>query len=193
MISLNGNLGAGKTTFAQGFAKGMGIKQHVGSPTFKLVSEYIGDEMNLYHVDCYRLNGIADFLNMGGETLLLPENISVNGLNQLGITGDTGSTGKQGIKGDIGFTGSPGQIGATGPTGLQGIQGNSGIQGAKGDKGEMGKIGPTGQRGESFKIDDSGPLSLSNISDILDKSSKANDKDYLSDSEHLTLCSDSEH
>ena len=74
VISLNGNLGAGKTTFAQGFAKGMGIKQHVGSPTFKLVSEYIGDEMNLYHVDCYRLNGVADFLNMGGETLLLPEN-----------------------------------------------------------------------------------------------------------------------
>ena len=74
VISLNGNLGAGKTTFAQGFAKGMGIKQHVGSPTFKLVSEYIGNKMNLYHVDCYRLNGVADFLNMGGETLLLPEN-----------------------------------------------------------------------------------------------------------------------
>ena len=52
VISLNGNLGAGKTTFAQGFAKGLGIKQHVGSPTFKLVSEYVGNEMNLYHVDC---------------------------------------------------------------------------------------------------------------------------------------------
>ena len=74
VISLNGNLGAGKTTFAQGFAKGMGVEQHVGSPTFKLVSEYIGNKMNLYHVDCYRLNGVADFLNMGGETLLLSEN-----------------------------------------------------------------------------------------------------------------------
>ena len=74
VISLNGNLGAGKTTFVQGFAEGMGIKQHVGSPTFKLVSEYIGNKMNLYHVDCYRLNGVDDFLNMGGETLLLPEN-----------------------------------------------------------------------------------------------------------------------
>ena len=73
LISLNGNLGAGKTTFAQGFAKGMGVEQHVGSPTFKLVSEYIGNKMNLYHVDCYRLNGVTDFLNMGGETLLLPE------------------------------------------------------------------------------------------------------------------------
>ena len=72
VITLNGNLGAGKTTFAQGFASGMGIKQHVGSPTFKLVSEYSGNKMKLYHVDCYRLNGIEDFLNMGGENLLLP-------------------------------------------------------------------------------------------------------------------------
>jgi len=74
IISLNGNLGAGKTTFAQGFAQGMGIKQHVGSPTFKLVGEYSGEKMKLFHVDCYRLSGIEDFLNMGGENLLLPEN-----------------------------------------------------------------------------------------------------------------------
>ena len=74
IISLNGNLGAGKTTFAQGFASGLGVKQHVGSPTFKLVSEYSGETMKLFHVDCYRLNGIEDFLNMGGENLLLPEN-----------------------------------------------------------------------------------------------------------------------
>ena len=74
IISLNGGLGAGKTTFAQGFALGMGVKQHVGSPTFKLVSEYSGEKMKLFHVDCYRLSGIEDFLNMGGENLLLPQN-----------------------------------------------------------------------------------------------------------------------
>ena len=73
VISLNGGLGAGKTTFAQGFARGMGVKQHVGSPTFKLVSEYSGEKMKLFHVDCYRLSGIDDFLNMGGENLLLPQ------------------------------------------------------------------------------------------------------------------------
>ena len=73
IISLNGDLGAGKTTFAQGFARGMGVKQHVGSPTFKLVSEYTGEKMKLFHVDCYRLSGIDDFLNMGGENLLLPK------------------------------------------------------------------------------------------------------------------------
>ena len=73
IISLNGGLGAGKTTFAQGFARGIGVKQHVGSPTFKLVSEYSGEKMKLFHVDCYRLSGIEDFLNMGGENLLLPK------------------------------------------------------------------------------------------------------------------------
>ena len=74
IISLNGDLGAGKTTFAQGFAQGLGVKQRVGSPTFKLVSEYYGEKMKLFHVDCYRLSGIEDFLNMGGENLLLPKN-----------------------------------------------------------------------------------------------------------------------
>ena len=74
IIALNGNLGSGKTTFTQGFAKGLGVEQHVGSPTFKLVSEYFGSIMKLYHVDCYRLNSIEEFLNLGGENLLLPDN-----------------------------------------------------------------------------------------------------------------------
>ena len=73
VIALNGDLGSGKTTFSQGFAKGLGIDQHVGSPTFKLVSEYVGFGLKLYHVDCYRLNNIEEFLNLGGENLLLPE------------------------------------------------------------------------------------------------------------------------
>ena len=71
VIALIGNLGAGKTTFAQGFAKGMGIKNHVISPTFKLVSEYIG-KPSLYHIDCYRLEKSSDFLNIGGENYLNP-------------------------------------------------------------------------------------------------------------------------
>ena len=72
VIALNGDLGTGKTTFSQGFAKGLGVHQHVGSPTFKLVSEYSGYTMKLYHVDCYRLNNSEEFLNLGGENLLLP-------------------------------------------------------------------------------------------------------------------------
>ena len=74
IILLNGDLGSGKTTFSKGFARGLEIKEHVGSPTFKIVSEYIGNPHNLYHVDCYRLKGSKDFLNFGGENLLLPEN-----------------------------------------------------------------------------------------------------------------------
>ena len=71
VIALIGNLGAGKTTFAQGFAKGLGLNNHVISPTFKLVSEYIGN-VSLYHIDCYRLNTSFDFLNIGGEEYLNP-------------------------------------------------------------------------------------------------------------------------
>ena len=74
VIALNGDLGSGKTTFSQGIAEGLGIEQHVGSPTFKLVSEYIGEDLKLYHVDCYRLNNAEEFLNLGGENLLLPDN-----------------------------------------------------------------------------------------------------------------------
>ena len=70
VIALIGDLGSGKTTFAQGFAKGLGISEHVGSPTFKLVSEYDGKKGKLIPVDAYRLEGIDDFLNIGGEDIL---------------------------------------------------------------------------------------------------------------------------
>ncbi len=74
VIALIGDLGTGKTTFTQGFARGLGITEQVGSPTFKIVSEYEGNHLILYHVDCYRLKNGADFLNIGGETLLNPDN-----------------------------------------------------------------------------------------------------------------------
>ena len=69
VIALIGNLGTGKTTFSQGFAYGIGIDQSVISPTFKLVSEYEG-ERTLNHIDCYRLDSVQDFLNIGGENFL---------------------------------------------------------------------------------------------------------------------------
>ena len=71
VIALIGNLGAGKTTFAKGFAKGLGFSDHVISPTFKLISEYVGN-INLYHIDCYRIDTGFDFLNIGGEHYLNP-------------------------------------------------------------------------------------------------------------------------
>ena len=67
VIALYGDIGTGKTTFTQGFALGLGVNEHVTSPTFKLVSEYSGDSKKLYHIDCYRMKGCSDFLNIGGE------------------------------------------------------------------------------------------------------------------------------
>ena len=73
IIALIGNLGAGKTTFSQGFALGLGISESVISPTFKLVSEYEVGQKWLYHIDAYRLEGVNDFLSIGGEEYLRPE------------------------------------------------------------------------------------------------------------------------
>lgn len=54
VITLEGDLGAGKTTFTQGLAVGLGIKRNVTSPTFTIIKEYSG-RMPLYHMDVYRL------------------------------------------------------------------------------------------------------------------------------------------
>jgi tRNA threonylcarbamoyladenosine biosynthesis protein TsaE len=70
VIALIGDLGTGKTAFTQGFAKAMGIKEAVGSPTFKLISEYEGRVSWLYHIDCYRLKDAQQFINIGGEEYL---------------------------------------------------------------------------------------------------------------------------
>lgn len=59
VITLKGQLGAGKTTFTKGIALGMGIKRIIKSPTFTIVREYNGP-INLYHLDAYRLEGISE-------------------------------------------------------------------------------------------------------------------------------------
>ena len=69
MLALNGDLGAGKTTFAKGVARGLGIEEEVTSPTFTVVSEYEG-RLRLHHIDAYRLSGVEDFVSVGAEELL---------------------------------------------------------------------------------------------------------------------------
>jgi tRNA threonylcarbamoyladenosine biosynthesis protein TsaE len=54
VITLEGNLGAGKTVFAKGIANGLGIKETISSPTFTIIKEYEG-EIPFYHMDAYRL------------------------------------------------------------------------------------------------------------------------------------------
>jgi len=69
VIALRGGLGAGKTTFTKGFARGLGIDEEVTSPTYTIVSEYEG-RLRLHHVDAYRLSGPEDFDSVGGEDLI---------------------------------------------------------------------------------------------------------------------------
>ena len=56
---LTGDLGAGKTVFAKGFAKGLLIEDEITSPTFTIINEYEG-VLPLYHFDCYRLSSAGD-------------------------------------------------------------------------------------------------------------------------------------
>lgn len=78
VIAMFGDLGAGKTAFTRGFAKGMDISCDVSSPTFALVNEYRGSGKTLYHFDMYRISGWDDLYSTGyfdyldtGATLII--------------------------------------------------------------------------------------------------------------------------
>ncbi|HVZ12350.1 MAG TPA: tRNA (adenosine(37)-N6)-threonylcarbamoyltransferase complex ATPase subunit type 1 TsaE [Patescibacteria group bacterium] len=69
LVILNGQLGAGKTTFVQGVAKSLSIKSRIISPTFVLVRRHRGKigikKINLYHIDLYRMEGVSDINSLG--------------------------------------------------------------------------------------------------------------------------------
>ena len=78
VIALNGDLGAGKTCFTAGLAKGLGYLGDVNSPTFAIVNEYKGGRKDVYHFDMYRINGWEDLYTTGyfeylesGEVLVI--------------------------------------------------------------------------------------------------------------------------
>ena len=73
---LSGELGAGKTCLTQGIAKGMGIDEYVRSPTFVLVSIHQG-RLPLYHIDIYRLDEVAEVVDLGLEEYLAGDGVSV--------------------------------------------------------------------------------------------------------------------
>ncbi|GEK28779.1 tRNA (adenosine(37)-N6)-threonylcarbamoyltransferase complex ATPase subunit type 1 TsaE [Furfurilactobacillus siliginis] len=75
VILLDGDLGAGKTTFTKGLATGLGIKRPVKSPTFTIIREYQEGKLPLYHMDVYRLE------NGGGDELGLDEYFNGNGVS----------------------------------------------------------------------------------------------------------------
>ena len=70
VVCLEGDLGAGKTTFTQGLAAALGVEGRVTSPTFCLVQEHRGGDAYLVHMDLYRLHGEDDVLAIGWEDYL---------------------------------------------------------------------------------------------------------------------------
>ncbi len=80
IITLSGDLGAGKTTFAQGFLRAAGIKSKITSPTFTIVKSYkvksYKDYKKIYHIDCYRIHKPKELIDLGlKEILRNPKNI----------------------------------------------------------------------------------------------------------------------
>ena len=75
VVLLDGDMGAGKTVFTKGVAKGLGIEEEVTSPTYAYMNDYDG---RLFHYDCYRIEsveqaerlGLADYFDMGGICII---------------------------------------------------------------------------------------------------------------------------
>ena len=68
---LKGDLGAGKTSFIQEVAKQMGVKEHISSPSYALINEYVTPSgQNIYHFDLFRINTISEVLDIGIDEYL---------------------------------------------------------------------------------------------------------------------------
>ena len=70
IIAYRGELGAGKTAFTRGLARGLGISMRVTSPTYTIVNEYTGGRLPLFHFDMYRLHDADDLFDIGWEDYL---------------------------------------------------------------------------------------------------------------------------
>lgn len=70
VIAYYGDLGAGKTAFTRGLARGLGIREPVTSPTYTIVNEYLDGRMPLFHFDMYRLGSADELFDIGWEDYL---------------------------------------------------------------------------------------------------------------------------
>ena len=70
VIAYEGDLGAGKTAFTRGLAKGLGSNDPVTSPTYTIVNEYLGGRLPLFHFDMYRLRSAEDLWDIGWDDYL---------------------------------------------------------------------------------------------------------------------------
>ena len=70
VVALYGGLGAGKTAFVRGMARGRGLTDRISSPTFTIVNEYLGGDKPLFHFDMYRLGGPEELFGVGWDDYL---------------------------------------------------------------------------------------------------------------------------
>lgn len=75
IVTLNGDLGTGKTVFAQGLAEGLDIREAVNSPTFTIVQEYTSGRLPFYHFDVYRIGDIEELDEIGFEDYLYGDGV----------------------------------------------------------------------------------------------------------------------
>lgn len=76
-ISLNGDLGSGKTVLSQGIAKGLEIDEPITSPTFTIIQEYHKGRLPFYHMDVYRLNSVNEMDDLGYEEYFYGEGVTI--------------------------------------------------------------------------------------------------------------------
>ena len=75
VVTLTGDLGAGKTTLVKAIGKELGVEDHMSSPTFALVNTYQGKNIDIYHIDLYRIEDIEEALQIGIEEYLYGDGI----------------------------------------------------------------------------------------------------------------------
>ena len=77
IICLTGDLGTGKTHITKGIAKGLGVKEHITSPTFTIVNEYDSGRLKLYHFDVYRVSEPDEIYAIGFDDYIFSDGVSI--------------------------------------------------------------------------------------------------------------------
>ncbi len=77
IVAIAGDLGSGKTRFIKGICRGLGVREHVSSPTFTIVNEYPALRGTVYHFDFYRISSLREVIDIGFEEYLGGDGISL--------------------------------------------------------------------------------------------------------------------